>query len=71
MRGLFPAHGHASRQQAPPVAEWELIVVDNQSHDFLATSLNLLWHPRGRIGREKIPRASRRHINGSTPHNAL
>ncbi len=43
----------ALRQQTFSVAEWELIVVDNQSHDPLATSTDLTWHAHARVVREE------------------
>lgn len=43
----------ALRQQTLSLAEWELIVVDNQSHPPLATSTDVTWHTRARVVREE------------------
>ena len=40
------------RAQVLPVADWELIVVDNASHEPLTGRLDLAWHPAGRVVRE-------------------
>lgn len=40
------------RAQALPLAEWELIVVDNASQEPLAGRVDLSWHPAGRVIRE-------------------
>ena len=39
----------ALRMQTLPKEEWELVVVDNLSTPPLVGSLDLSWHPRGRI----------------------
>lgn len=41
------------RTQTLPMEQWELIVVDNASKVPLATSVDLTWHPRGRVIREE------------------
>lgn len=43
----------ALRAQLLPAAEWELVVVDNNSPEPLAGWLSLAWHPHGRIVREE------------------
>lgn len=41
------------RAQTLPLAEWELIVVDNASQAPLAGRLDIRWHPQGRVLREE------------------
>ncbi len=43
----------ALRQQTLPVADWELLVVDNASTPPLDGRLDLAWHPRARLVREE------------------
>lgn len=43
----------ALRGQTLPMAEWELIVIDNASQPPIAGQLNLSWHPAGRVVREE------------------
>lgn len=43
----------ALRQQTLPVADWELLVIDNASTPPLASRLDLSWHPRARLVREE------------------
>jgi glycosyltransferase involved in cell wall biosynthesis len=40
------------RAQTLPTAQWELILVDNGSHEPLAGRFDLSWHPQARIVRE-------------------
>lgn len=43
----------ALRDQTLPLAEWDLLVVDNASRPPLASALDLAWHPRARVVREE------------------
>lgn len=43
----------ALRAQTHPMAEWELLVIDNASNPNLDSFLDLSWHPHGRIVREE------------------
>jgi glycosyltransferase involved in cell wall biosynthesis len=42
----------ALRAQQFPLAEWELIIVDNASAEPVAPRVDLAWHPAGRVIRE-------------------
>lgn len=42
----------ALRAQTLPFGAWELLLVDNASHETLASRFDLSWHPRGRHVRE-------------------
>src|ERR1700741_3801640 len=44
----------ALRVQTLPMAEWELVLVDNASRWPVATSVSLTWHPNGRTVREEV-----------------
>src|SRR6516165_192088 len=44
----------ALRAQTLPMAEWELLVVDNASHSPVAASSSLTWHPNARHVREEV-----------------
>jgi glycosyltransferase involved in cell wall biosynthesis len=44
----------ALRAQTLPMAEWELLVVDNASHSPVATSNGLTWHPNARHVKEEV-----------------
>jgi glycosyltransferase involved in cell wall biosynthesis len=39
----------ALRKQTLPLAEWELLLIDNASAEPLAGRFDLTWHPNGRI----------------------
>lgn len=54
----------ALRQQTFPAAEWELIVVDNQSHEPLATSTDLSWHAHARVVREETAGLTHARLRG-------
>lgn len=54
----------AMREQTFPVADWELIVVDNKSHEPLTSSLDVSWHPRGRVVREETPGLTHARLRG-------
>lgn len=54
----------ALRLQTVPLAEWELVVVDNHSDAPLAQSLDLMWHPRGRVVREDTPGLTHARLRG-------
>jgi glycosyltransferase involved in cell wall biosynthesis len=41
------------RAQTLPLADWELLVVDNGSREAIASSFDLSWHPNGRHIREE------------------
>jgi glycosyltransferase involved in cell wall biosynthesis len=43
----------ALRVQTLPMAEWELLLVDNASRQAVAASVSLKWHPNGRHIREE------------------
>src|SRR3954465_7016965 len=43
----------ALRAQRLPLAEWELIIVDNASAEPVAPRVDLAWHPAGRVIREE------------------
>lgn len=43
----------ALRLQRMPLAEWELLIVDNASTNPVAPQLDLAWHPQGRVIREE------------------
>lgn len=43
----------ALRVQTLPMAEWELLLVDNASRPAVAASVSLKWHPNGRHIREE------------------
>jgi len=43
----------ALQEQSEPVAQWELIVVDNNSAPPVSDWLDLSWHPHGRIVQER------------------
>ena len=43
----------ALRNQTLPLADWELLVIDNASTDPLAGRIDLGWHPRGWCVREE------------------
>ena len=44
----------ALRDQTLPIEQWELLIIDNASHQPLTeTSWDLSWHPRARIVREE------------------
>lgn len=45
----------ALRAQTLPPADWELIVVDNNSRPAVAAMLDLSWHPNARLVLEKQP----------------
>jgi glycosyltransferase involved in cell wall biosynthesis len=38
--------------QTLPASQWDLLLIDNASHEPLAARCNLSWHPRGRTVRE-------------------
>jgi len=40
------------RSQSLPLEEWEFLLVDNASPEPLAATVDVSWHPRGRIVRE-------------------
>jgi glycosyltransferase involved in cell wall biosynthesis len=40
------------QKQSMPLEEWELILIDNASHEKLSDRLDLKWHPNGRVIRE-------------------
>ncbi len=40
------------RVQTLPLDRWELLIIDNASHQNLRTELDLSWHPKARIIRE-------------------
>lgn len=48
-----PAHFQATldglRAQDLPLSDWELLIIDNQSDEPLASRFDISWHPRGRI----------------------
>src|ERR1700758_1202661 len=44
----------ALRVQTLPVAEWELLLIDNASRSPVAASVNLTWHPNGRHVKEEV-----------------
>jgi len=44
----------ALRAQTLPMAEWELLVVDNASHSPVAASISLTWHPNARHVKEEV-----------------
>ena len=44
----------ALRVQTLPMAEWELLLVDNASHPEVVTSVSLNWHPNGRHIKEEV-----------------
>lgn len=48
-RDILQATLDSLRQQDLPVAQWELIVVDNNSREPLSHFLDLGWHPTARI----------------------
>ncbi len=60
----------ALRQQTVPATEWELIVVDNQSHPPLEPSLDLSWHPLGRVVREETPGLTHARLCGFSEASA-
>lgn len=43
------------KSQSLPLADWELVIVDNNSTEQLADYLDLSWHPYGKIIEEKRP----------------
>lgn len=43
----------ALRVQTLPVAEWELIIVDNASKQPVAAAVDVSWHPAGQVIREE------------------
>jgi glycosyltransferase involved in cell wall biosynthesis len=44
----------ALRAQTLPMAEWELLVIDNASRSPVAASVNLTWHPNARHVKEEV-----------------
>jgi glycosyltransferase involved in cell wall biosynthesis len=44
----------ALRLQTLPMAEWELLVIDNASHPAVAALVSLKWHPKARHIREEV-----------------
>lgn len=44
----------ALRVQTLPMAEWELLVIDNASRPAIAALVSLTWHPNGRHIREEV-----------------
>src|SRR5690348_12350374 len=44
----------ALRVQTLPMAEWELLLIDNASRSAVAASVNLTWHPNARHIREEV-----------------
>jgi glycosyltransferase involved in cell wall biosynthesis len=44
----------ALRVQTLPMAEWELVLIDNASRSPVAASVTLTWHPNGRHVREEV-----------------
>jgi len=44
----------ALRVQTLPMAEWELLLIDNASHSPVAASVSLTWHPNARHIREEV-----------------
>ncbi|HTD16554.1 MAG TPA: glycosyltransferase [Chthoniobacterales bacterium] len=44
----------ALRVQTLPMAEWELVLIDNASRSPIAASVSLTWHPNGRHVREEV-----------------
>jgi len=47
----------ALRAQTLPLADWELVVVDNASREPLASKIDVAWHPRGQVVRNDVPEA--------------
>jgi glycosyltransferase involved in cell wall biosynthesis len=43
----------ALQSQTLPKSDWELLVIDNQSTEFLEKRVDLAWHPCGRVVREE------------------
>jgi glycosyltransferase involved in cell wall biosynthesis len=44
----------ALRAQTLPMAEWELLLIDNASHSPVAGSISLTWHPNARHVKEEV-----------------
>lgn len=42
----------ALKEQTLPMAQWELLVIDNASRERLADIWDISWHPRGKVIRE-------------------
>jgi glycosyltransferase involved in cell wall biosynthesis len=45
----------ALRGQTMPLADWELVVVDNASREPLAPRIDVSWHPRAKVIRNDVP----------------
>ena len=43
----------ALQNQTLSSGEWELVMVDNASHTPLSGTIDLSWHPQGRVVREE------------------
>ena len=54
----------AMREQTLPLADWELVVVDNDSRESLAASLELSWHPNARVVREESTGLTHARLRG-------
>src|SRR6516225_11290929 len=44
----------ALRMQTLPMAEWELLLIDNASRSSVAASVSLTWHPNARHVKEEV-----------------
>ncbi|WP_413167512.1 glycosyltransferase family A protein [Capilliphycus salinus ALCB114379] len=43
----------ALKYQTLPIEQWELLLVDNASHQLLSSEIDLSWHPNARHVREE------------------